>query len=105
MKQTIALLFVMPWLLNGQVRINEILFVPDAASGDARRSHQWVELFNAGKESASLSGFGLTGRTGRNGDAARRLPSVDLPAGAHLVVHPCRIFGWPRHRLHLRRRG
>jgi hypothetical protein len=72
---------------NAQVVINEMLFLPDPASADAIRTHQWVELFNAGSSPADLTNWVLSAGDGSQGASARTLPAVQLPAGAYLVVH------------------
>ena len=62
------------------VIINEIMF--DPRGEDAGR--EWVELWNEGKESASLSGWLITNRSAA---PAVKLPDWKLPAGAFLVVY------------------
>lgn len=64
---------------HADVRINEIEF--DPAGRDAGR--EWVELFNASDDPASLKDWRLVNRTGR---AIAVLPDVTLPPRAHLVV-------------------
>ena len=69
------------------VVVNEILYMPDAESADAARTHQWVELANVSTEAVDLAGYKIAGREGRDGGSARALPSVVLPAGGYLVIH------------------
>ncbi len=67
--------------------LNEILYDEDSSSSDPLRTHEWVEVFNAGKGPALLGGWKLADRDGAAGPSARALPSVVLPSGAYLVVH------------------
>ena len=71
----------------GQVVMNEILFVPDLTAADPLRTHQWVELYNAGSNTADLTGWIVSGNAGAQGNSARTLPAIQLPAGGYLVVH------------------
>jgi hypothetical protein len=72
---------------SAQVAINEILFMPDPAASDAIRTHQWVELFNAGTTPVDLTSWVITGGDGAQGASARPMPALLLPGGAYLVVH------------------
>ena len=54
-----------------RVLINEILYQPDSASTDSIRTHDWVELYNPGKDGVSLAGWTITARDGLNGPSAR----------------------------------
>jgi hypothetical protein len=72
---------LLPVSAAGQVRINEILFAPDPASTESNRNRQWVEIYNAGADPVSLSGFLIANRTGREG--GRPLPSEDLAGGGY----------------------
>ncbi|MBI5084190.1 MAG: lamin tail domain-containing protein [Acidobacteria bacterium] len=69
------------------VVINEVFFWLDAASPDAPKNHQWLELYNQTADAVDLTGWKVTARDGRAGASARDLPAVSLPAGGYLVVH------------------
>ena len=43
--------------LNAQVKINEVLFYSDPSSQDAFRTHQWLELYNAGSDPVDLTSW------------------------------------------------
>jgi hypothetical protein len=73
--------------LDAQVKINEVLFYPDANSQDTFRTQQWLELFNTGSDPVDLTGWSIAASDGVNGTSARALPPVLLPGGAYLVVH------------------
>ena len=67
--------------------INEVLYRIDPANSNALKTHQWVELFNAGAAPVDLTGWIVAGRDGSLGSSARNLPSILLPPQAYLVVH------------------
>ena len=83
----LALLCAVVSGLSAQVRINEVLFYPDAGNDDPLKTHQWVELFNSGTDPVDLTGWSVTDASGIGGARARALPPATLPAGAYLVVH------------------
>src|SRR5579872_7370865 len=72
---------------SAQVVINEVLFMPDPASADAIRTHQWLELYNGGADPVDLTNWVVSGRDASAGGSARGLPAVSLPGGGYLVVH------------------
>jgi uncharacterized protein (TIGR03437 family) len=72
---------------SAQVLINEVLYRLDSKNSDPLKTQQWVELFNRGANPVNLAGWAVSGRDGRAGASARRLPSVSIPGGGYLVVH------------------
>lgn len=75
---------------GGVVFINELM--PNPAGDDGDADNEWVELYNGGRVSISLTGWSLTKVTSRDGAELNETPlftfgaGVELPPGEWLVV-------------------
>jgi hypothetical protein len=70
---------------GARVVINELLYAP----GETGRrfdlhDHEWVEIYNAGYDSADLTGWTVSNR---DGTISISLPSIILPPGCFLTLH------------------
>jgi hypothetical protein len=63
------------------VKISEVLADPPEATGVEDADHEWVELYNAGRDPVELGGWSLVDNM-----AEDALPPTTLPAGAYAVV-------------------
>jgi len=75
-----------PTPISPGVRVNEVLPVPDPASGTVDLMGEWIELYNAGSGAVDLSGWFLD-----NGDQSAQVYWIPegtiLQAGAFLLLH------------------
>ena len=64
------------------IKLNEVMVNPDGADP----GQEWIEIYNAGAVSVSLSGWSLVGGTSSFGLQHAFDASVELAAGGHLLV-------------------
>src|SRR5574337_2148781 len=80
-----ALFFLLPFNAQSQIFINEYSAANMSAVGDNNGEyHDWVELYNAGSSSVSLTGYCRSDNS--NNQTQRTFPSGSLPAGGFVKV-------------------
>ena len=93
-----TLLFFVPFLANGAVVINEIMYDLPRDSG-ADKGREWIEVFNSGDEAVSLSGWKLfENKTNHKIKPIGENGGFAIPPGGYAVIadKPEKFFAdWP----------